>query len=42
MKIPYSELSPEVVRSIIDEFVTREGTDYGEEYSLDEKAAQRC
>jgi uncharacterized protein YheU (UPF0270 family) len=40
MKIPYSELSPEVVRSIIDEFVTREGTDYGEEYSLDEKAAQ--
>jgi uncharacterized protein YheU (UPF0270 family) len=39
MKIPYSELSPETLRNIIDEFVTREGTDYGEEYSLDEKVS---
>lgn len=40
MKIPYTELSSETLRNIIDEFITREGTDYGEEYSLDEKASQ--
>lgn len=40
MKIPYNELSTETLRNIIDEFVTREGTDYGEEYTLDDKVAQ--
>jgi uncharacterized protein YheU (UPF0270 family) len=40
MKISYSDLSPAALRSIIDEFITREGTDYGEEYSLDDKASQ--
>jgi len=40
MRIPYLELSPETLRRIVDEFVTREGTDYGEEYSLDDKVAQ--
>jgi hypothetical protein len=40
MKIPYTELSSETLRNIIDEFVTREGTDYGQEHSLEEKASQ--
>jgi len=36
--IPYSELSAEALRGVIEAFVLREGTDYGaREYSLDEK-----
>ena len=27
---PHSELSPETLRSVIESFVLREGTDYGE------------
>lgn len=30
MEIPYQKLSPEVLLSVIEEFVTRSGTDYGE------------
>ena len=30
MIIPYQMLSPEALRGVIEEFVTREGTDYGE------------
>ncbi len=38
--IPYRELSPDALRGVIESFVLREGTDYGErEYSLDEKVA---
>ena len=38
MKIPASALSPESLRGIIEEYVTREGTEYGDrDYSLDEK-----
>ena len=38
MKIPYEQLEKETLRSIIESFVLREGTDYGDqEYSLDEK-----
>ena len=38
--VPHSELSPEALRGVIESFVLREGTDYGEhEYSLDEKVA---
>ncbi len=38
MEIPYDKLSPELLRAVIEEFVTREGTDYGhQEYSLDQK-----
>lgn len=38
MLIPHKELEPETLQSLIEEFVTREGTDYGErEYSLSEK-----
>jgi uncharacterized protein YheU (UPF0270 family) len=30
MIIPYQMLSPEALRGVIEAFVTREGTDYGE------------
>jgi uncharacterized protein len=39
--IPYRELSPEALRGVMESFVLREGTDYGErEVSLDQKVAQ--
>ena len=38
--IPYRELSAEALRGVLESFVLREGTDYGErEFSLDEKVA---
>jgi uncharacterized protein len=38
VQIPHSELAPDVLRRIIESFVLREGTDYGErELSLDQK-----
>ncbi|MCP4049082.1 MAG: YheU family protein [bacterium] len=30
MEIPYQKLNSEILQSLIEEFVTREGTDYGE------------
>ncbi|HEX6506643.1 MAG TPA: YheU family protein [Chloroflexota bacterium] len=40
MFVPYTELSPEALRGVVESFVLREGTDYGErEYSLDQKLA---
>lgn len=40
MEIPYQKLGPEILRAVIVEFVTREGTDYGDKvFSLDEKVA---
>ena len=30
VKIPYDQLSQEALRGVIEEFVTRDGTDYGE------------
>ncbi len=36
--VPHSELKAELLRSIIESFVLREGTDYGErEFSLEDK-----
>jgi uncharacterized protein YheU (UPF0270 family) len=36
--VPHSELSPDILRAVIESFVLREGTDYGEhEVSLDQK-----
>ena len=36
--VPYSELSSEVLRGVLEAFVLREGTDYGErEFSLEQK-----
>jgi len=41
VKIPYDQLSPEALHGVIEEFVTRDGTDYGEvEISLETKMAQ--
>ncbi len=38
IQIPIDALAPAVLRRVIEEFVTREGTDYGEHtFSLDEK-----
>ena len=38
--VPYTELSEEALRGVIESFVLREGTDYGEqEFSLDQKVA---
>ena len=40
MQVPYTMLSPETLRAVIEEFVLREGTEYGEqEVSLDDKVA---
>ena len=39
--IPFQELSPEALQGVIQEFVTRDGTDYGEsEIPLETKANQ--
>lgn len=41
MIIPYEQLSPEALQGLIEEFITREGTDYGwEEVSLATKVMQ--
>lgn len=37
-EIPLDQLSPDALRSLVEEFVTRDGTDYGAvERSVDEK-----
>ena len=39
--VPHTELAPHVLRAVIESFVLREGTDYGErELSLEEKVAR--
>jgi uncharacterized protein YheU (UPF0270 family) len=41
MVIPLEKLSAEALRGVIEEFVTREGTDYGGQmYSLENKVEQ--
>ena len=38
VQVPPGELSPEALAGLLEEFVSRDGTDYGErELSLDEK-----
>lgn len=40
VEVPHEELSPEALHRLVEEFVTRAGTDYGRrEKSLDEKVA---
>ena len=40
IEVPPSALAPELLRRVIEEFVTRDGTDYGAvERTLDEKVA---
>jgi uncharacterized protein len=39
--VPHTELAADLLRAVIESFVLREGTDYGErEHSLDEKVAR--
>ena len=41
MEIPWQKLSDEALTAVIEEFVTREGTEYGaRDYGLAEKVAQ--
>jgi uncharacterized protein YheU (UPF0270 family) len=41
LEIPWNQLSAQVLHSLIEGFITREGTDYGEqEFSLAEKMEQ--
>ena len=38
--VPYTELSPEALRGVIEAFVLREGTEYGErDVSLEDKVS---
>jgi len=39
--VPHAELASDLLRAVIESFVLREGTDYGErEFSLDQKVAR--
>ena len=38
--VPYTELAAELLRAVVESYVLREGTDYGEkEFSLEDKVA---
>jgi uncharacterized protein len=38
--VPYTELAADLLHAVVESYVLREGTDYGErEFSLDEKVA---
>jgi uncharacterized protein len=40
VEVPYSELSADLLHAVVESFVLREGTDYGEkEFSLEDKVA---
>ena len=41
VEIPFTELSPEALRGVLESYVLREGTDYGErEFTLEQKITQ--
>lgn len=40
MQIPHTALAAATLRNLVEEFVTREGTDYGQAFSLEEKVNQ--
>ncbi len=41
VKVPHDQLSPEALRGVVEEFLTRDGTDYGEvEVPLETRVAQ--
>jgi uncharacterized protein len=41
IEVPHTELSTELLQAVIESFVLREGTDYGErEFSLEDKVAK--
>lgn len=38
--VPYADLAPELLHAVVESYVLREGTDYGEkEFSLEDKVA---
>jgi uncharacterized protein YheU (UPF0270 family) len=38
IEVPFTSLSPEALRGLVEEFITREGTDYGHiEMTIDDK-----
>lgn len=40
VEVPYAELAPETLRSIVEDLVTRDGTDYGaQERTREQKVA---
>jgi hypothetical protein len=40
VEVPYGELSAELLHAVVESYVLREGTDYGErEFSLEDKVA---
>ncbi len=41
VKVPHDQLSPEALQGVIEEFLTRDGTDYGEvEVPLETRVSQ--
>lgn len=41
MIVPYDQISPEALQGLIEEYITRDATDYGEqEFSLAQKVKQ--
>lgn len=40
MRVPMEALSREALLGVVEEVITREGTDYGEEMSLEQKVRQ--
>ena len=41
MEVPWREISPAALRGVVEAFVLREGTDYGErEFTHEQKVAQ--
>ena len=41
MIVPYNQISPDALQGLIEEYITRDGTDYGEhEFSLAQKVKQ--
>jgi uncharacterized protein YheU (UPF0270 family) len=41
VEVPHTELAADLLHAVIESFVLREGTDYGEfEFSLDQKVAR--
>lgn len=41
IEVPYTQLSDDALRGVVEEFITREGTEYGlREFKLDTKVQQ--
>lgn len=41
IEVPAEQLSEDILQAVIEEFITREGTDYGlQDYSLEQKVLQ--